>query len=95
LPPEYRQQVLVLHSSSTDLVAHTVAWALYDGAAPADAPGMRTGDGASPPYDSVVAAMRDGWHVIQVPQPAVTPGWEHQAGELPFQFVLTREVAVA
>jgi hypothetical protein len=92
---EYRQQVLVLHSSSTDLVAHTVAWALYDGAAPADALGMRTGDGTEPPYDSVVAAMRDGWRVIQVPQPTVTPGWEHQAGALPFQFVLTRDVAVA
>lgn len=95
MPPECKQQVLVLHSASTDLLASTVGWAFYDGAVPPDAPQMRTGDAAEPPYDNVVAAMRDGWRVIQVPQPAVTPGWEHQAEALPFQFVLTREVAVA
>jgi hypothetical protein len=95
MSPQYRQQVLVLHGASTDLLSSTVAWSLYDGAAPADAPQMRTGDSAEPPYESVLAAMRDGWSVIQVPQPGVVPGWEHQAGALPFQFVLTREVAVA
>lgn len=94
-PDDYRQQVLILHSASTDLLAHTVAWAMYDGAARADHTDMRTGDSSEPPYDSVVAAMRDGWHLLQVPQPAVVPGWEHQAGALPFQFVLAREVRAA
>jgi hypothetical protein len=95
LPSEYRQQVLVLHGSSTDLLSRTVAWAIYDGRAATAAQEMRTGDSDQPPYDSVVAALRDGWRVIQVPHPGVVPGWEHQPGDLPFQFVLTREVAVA
>lgn len=88
----YRQQIMILHSASTDLCDRTVGWALYDGAAPWDAPQMRTGDEADPPYPSVLAAMRDGWRVLQVPEPRHVPGWEHETAELPFGFVLAREV---
>jgi len=89
---ELRQQLMILHCASTDLVARTVAWALYDGAAPAEAPQMQTGDEEEPPYLSVLEAMRDGWRVLQVPQAALVPGGEHETADLPFRFVLAREV---
>lgn len=89
---EYRQQLMILHCASTDLLAATVAWSVYDGAAPAGAPPMLTGDAHEPPYRSVLDAMRDGWRVLQVPQPALLPGAEHETADLPFRFVLTREV---
>lgn len=89
---EYRQQLMILHCASTDLLSPTVAWAVYDGAAPSGAAPMRTGDAKEPPYLSVLEAMRDGWRVLQVPQPPVVPGAEHETADLPFRFVLAREV---
>lgn len=89
---ELRQQLLILHCGSTDPQSATVAWALYDGAAPAEASQMRTGDGDEPPYPSVLAAMREGWRVLQFPQPSFIPGREHETAGLSFEFVLSREV---
>ena len=51
------------------------------------------GDGDKPPYPSVLAAMRDGWRVIQMPPcaPAV-PGAEHDTAFLQYEFVLEKLV---
>jgi hypothetical protein len=92
---ELRQQILILHLSHPDLDAPTIAWALYDGAAPEDQPQMQSGDQETPPYRSVLAAMRDGWFVIQIPAlPRFFRGHEHETGHLPYEYVLERRVAI-
>ena len=90
-----RQQILILHLANPDLAAPTVAWALYDGAAPRDAPQMQSGDQGEPPYRSVLDALRDGWFVIQIPAlPYFVHGREHETGHLPYEYVLERKVSL-
>lgn len=84
---EERQQILILHANSLNLTSAVVAWALFDGTQPSDEQ-MRTGDADEPPYATVVDAMRDGWRVIQLPQP---PN-ELDPGYLDHEFVLERMV---
>jgi hypothetical protein len=91
--PELRQQILILHLAHPDLDAATIAWALYDGAKPEGALQMQTGDEDTPPYKSVLAAMRDGWFVMQLPtMPTFHRGEEHETGHLPYEYVLERRV---
>lgn len=90
-----RQQILILHLANPDLHSKTIAWALYDGAACADQLPMREGDSDEPPYPSVVAAMRDGWNVMQIPPlPIYVAGREHETGHLPYEYVLERKVEI-
>lgn len=90
-----RQQILVLQLSDPDLDSRTVAWSFYDGAKSADELQMQTGDSNEPPYASVLAAMRDGWKVIQFPQlPYLVREHEHDVGHLPYEYVLERMVGI-
>lgn len=90
-----RQQILILHLANSDLSSRTVAWALYDGATAAEERQMQSGDSYEPPYPSVIAAMRDGWNVLQLPTlPHYLPGHEHETGHLPYEYVLERKVSV-
>lgn len=90
-----RQQILILHLANPDLGSQTVAWALYDGAAPGNQLQMNSGDSEEPPYASVVDAMRDGWFVLQLPAlPVYRRGEEHEHGHLPFEYILERSVTV-
>ena len=92
---ELRQQILILHLSAPELDSGTVAWALYDGAAPESQRQMQSGDSDEPPYRSVLAAMRDGWFVIQIPAlPYYLYGHEHETGHLPYEYVLERKVKI-
>ena len=53
------------------------------------------GDSDRPPYDSVLAAMKDGWRVIQVPQLLAAPtGQEHQTAFPRFEYVLEKLIDV-
>ncbi|MDB5079975.1 MAG: hypothetical protein JWP00_1899 [Chloroflexi bacterium] len=88
-----RQQILILHLAVSSLEGRTVAWAFFDGTLAADQPQMQSGDTEKPPYESVLAAMRDGWMVIQLPTlPVYVPGHEHESGHLPYEYVLERKV---
>jgi hypothetical protein len=92
---QIRQQILILHISHPDLDSETVAWALYDGAKPENEIQMQSGDEEKPPYRSVLAAMRDGWFVIQIPAlPYFIRGQEHETGHLPYEYVLERRVEI-
>jgi hypothetical protein len=88
-----RQQLLILCAASPDLESDVVAWSLYDGA------GDRTsvsGDTDAPPYGSVLAAMRDGWRVLQLPATnRAAPGTEHETSFLKWEYVLERLVELA
>jgi hypothetical protein len=86
-----RQQILVLWLANGDLASAVCAWTFHDAAAAA--PG--SGDGDLPPYPSALAAMRDGWRLIQFPGlPTAPPGAEHTTGALKHQCVLERMVEV-
>lgn len=92
---ELRQQIMILHLATPELDSDTIAWALYDGAKPEGERQMQSGDEEKPPYRSVLAAMRDGWFVIQIPTlPYFVRGQEHEIGHLPYEYVLERKVAI-
>ena len=83
-----RQKLLVLYAHSPDLNSRTVAWSAYDGTGQEK---HTTGDSEGPPYESVVAAMSDGWRVVQFPQqyPAY-PGMEYNTSYLRYEYILEK-----
>jgi len=83
---------LVLYAHSPDLNSKVVAWSLFDGTTEKQ---PSTASEKSPPYESVVAAMREGWRVIQFPQqfPAY-PGTEYTTSFLKFEYILEKLEAV-
>jgi hypothetical protein len=85
-----RQQLLFLYLTHAHPSSETIGWSLFDAAGDAS---TQAGDSDQPPYPSVLAAMRDGWRVIQVAQqqPAY-PGMEQRTAFLPYEFVLERLV---
>ena len=85
-----RQKILVLWLTHPEPGAGVCAWSRYDAAG--DGTGI-SGDQDEPPYANALAAMRDGWRVVQYPV-AVTPaaGEEFRLGFLKHQFVLERLV---
>lgn len=87
-----RQQLLVLYAATSSLDSPVGAWSFFDGTGRT---ATMAGDGVTPPYPSVLAAMRDGWRVIQLPalQPAA-PGAEHDTAFLRYEFVLEKLVDV-
>ena len=85
-----RQQLLFLASATPNPTSNVVAWSSFDGTGRTSS---MAGDSDRPPYDSVLAAMKDGWRVIQVPQLASAPaGQEHETGHLRFEYVLEKMV---
>jgi hypothetical protein len=67
-----------------------MAWSFFDGAGRST--GM-SGDSETPPYASVLAAMKEGWRVIQLPAPQPRfPGHEHETSHLRFEYVLEKLV---
>ena len=83
-----RQQLLVLYAHSPDLHSQAVAWSFYDGTIQGRS---SSGDSEKPPYASVVAAMQDGWRVVQFPQqyPAY-PGMEYNTSYLKYEYILEK-----
>ena len=87
-----RQQLLLLYTANSSPDSAVGAWSFFDGTGRDH---HMAGDADAPPYPSVVAAMRDGWRVIQVPAllPAA-PGAEHDTAFLKYEFVLEKIVDV-
>ncbi len=82
-----RQQILYLWMSESALDSEVIAWALHDGTQGAgDA--LPEGD---PPYSTGVAALEDGWLLLQAPlvAPPLT-GRESEPGYLQYEFVFER-----
>ncbi len=85
-----RQQLLFLCAATPNPASNVVAWSLFDGTGRTTA---MAGDADVPPYDSVLAAMKDGWRVIQVPQLIAAPvGQEHETAFPRFEYVLEKLV---
>ena len=84
------QQLLFLAVANPNPTSAVVAWSRFDGTGQTQA---MAGDSDTPPYETVLDAMRDGWRVLQVPQPIpAAPGQEHQTAFLKFEYVLERLV---
>lgn len=87
-----RQRILVLYLRSSALDSGVVAWAEYDGS------GKKThmaGDSQKPPYASGLAALRDGWRLIQAsPLVAHGVGEEFRTGYLKYEFFFEQLVDV-
>jgi hypothetical protein len=81
-----RQQVLVLWLASPALDAHVLGWAFHDGTA-----GTGPQPGGDPPYPTGVAALVEGWRLIQM-SPLVPPaaGLERTTSFLKHEFVFER-----
>lgn len=83
-----RQQLLFLCVATPNPTSPVVAWSLFDGTGRTQA---MAGDSDQPPYESVLAAMQDGWLVLQVPGLAApAPGREHETSYLRFEYVLEK-----
>jgi hypothetical protein len=79
-----RQRVLVLYLASSALDAPVVAWANYDGTGQTT---PNAGDGDEPPYATGVAALEDGWRLIQAsPLLPHAGGDEFRTGYLKYEF---------
>lgn len=87
-----RQQVLVLYLRSSALDTGVVAWAEYDGS------GQKrhmAGDSAEPPYATGLAALQDGWRLIQAsPLADHVAGNEFRTGYLKYEFFFEKLVDV-
>src|SRR4051812_17702558 len=59
-----RQQLLFLCLATPNPMSQVVAWSIFDGTGRTS---PMAGDADQPPYESMLAAMKDGWRVIQVP----------------------------
>ncbi len=83
------QDILVLFQTTPALNANVVAWARYDASQRASIPDLP--DESEPPYPNAMAAMRDGWQVIQMSElkhRSTEDGYE--LGPLPYQTVLSK-----
>ena len=80
----HRQIVLVLYLRDSALDSGVLAWATYDGT------GRTThmaGDAEQPPYPTGLAALQDGWRLIQAaPLVEHVPGNEFRTGYLKYEF---------
>ena len=84
---ELRQHLLILYLSNSCLASEVVAWAEYDGTGRNDF----SGDERERPYESGLAALRDGWRVIKFPEiTAATTDNAYQTSVLPNEFVFEK-----
>ncbi len=80
----------MLWLASSALDSGVVAWAFHDGSA-----GVGPQLLADPPYQSGVAALVDGWRLLQMSQlTAPTPGNERETSYLKHEFLFERLVDV-
>ena len=63
--PQLRQKVLILYLANSALDSPVKGWTLYDGTGQHR---HTTGDSETPPYETGLDALLDGWRVIQFPQ---------------------------
>ena len=83
-----RQQVLVLYLADSALDSTVVGWTLYDGTGRAL---PVTGDDNTPPYETGLDALKDGWRAIQFPLLIPPyPGTEYATSFLKHEFIFER-----
>lgn len=87
-----RQQVLVLYLATSALDSAVVGWSVYDGTGRTT---PTTGDSDEPPYATGVAALVDGWRLIQASQLIPPyPGHEYDVSFLKHEFFFEKLIEV-
>lgn len=87
-----RQQVLYMWANGSALDSGTIGWAFHDGT---DGKGPALPE-TTPPYGNGIAALRDGWMLLQSAQLVPpSPGDEHQNSYLEYEFVFERRSEVS
>jgi len=85
-----RQKILVLYLADSALDARVIAWSQWDGT------GREThmaGDSDTPPYPTGLAALHDGWRLLQMsPLLPHAPGAEQHVAYLKYEFLFERLV---
>lgn len=88
--PAVRQRVLVLYLATSALDSPVVGWSLYDGTGRTS---PTTGDSDEPPYGTGLAALCDGWRLIQAAQLIPPyPGHEYDVSFLKHEFFFEKLV---
>lgn len=83
-----RQQVLVLYLANSALDSAVVGWSIYDGTGRTT---PVTGDENTPPYQTGLDALKDGWRVFQFPQLIPPfPNYEYTTSFLKHEFIFER-----
>jgi hypothetical protein len=87
-----RQNLLVLYLADSALDAKVVGWSQWDGTGRED---HMAGDEDTPPYPTGLAALRDGWRLLQMSQLLPhAPGSEHDVAYLKYEYLFERLVDV-
>ena len=87
-----RQQVMVLYTATSALDTHVVAWAFYDGTGKTR---HMSGDNDDVPYATGLAALEDGWRLIQAsPLVSHTSGDEFRTDYLKYEFFFEKLVKI-
>ena len=83
-----RQQILALYLATSALDADVVGWSRYDGTGRTR---PTTGDGDTPPYETGLDALLDGWRLIQASQLLPPyPGHEYDTSFLKHEFLFEK-----
>ena len=83
------QDILVVFQTTPALDAQVVAWARYEASKSAGIEDLV--EESEPPYQDAMAAMRDGWQVIQMSElKHRSSGEGYELGPLPYQTVLAK-----
>lgn len=83
-----RQQVLMMWLASPSLDSRVLGWSFFDGTA-----GNGPQPAGDPPYPTGVAALVDGWRLLQMsPLIPPIPGHERDTSFLKHEFVFERLV---
>lgn len=87
-----RQKLLVLYLANSALDSKVRGWSIYDGTGRSN---YTTGDSENPPYESGLAALMDGWRVIQFPQLiAAYPGMEYTTSFQMYEFIFEQLIEI-
>ena len=87
-----RQKVMVLYLASPALDTKVIAWAFYDGTGETS---HQSGDQETPPYRTGLAALEDGWRLIQAsPLVSHVPGAEFRTDYLKYEFFFEQIVEI-
>lgn len=62
---QQRQKILILYLGNSALDSRVKGWTVYDGTGKEN---YTTGDSETPPYETGLHALLDGWRCIQFPQ---------------------------
>lgn len=83
-----RQKVMVLYLASSALDSPVIAWAVYDGTGKHR---HMAGDSDTPPYKSGLAALEDGWRLLQMsPLTPHASGEEFETSYFKYEFLFER-----